>query len=330
MPAVLAALCLANVSRDDLRKDAERPAGQPYERYFTHDRFGREITFYVTESKSKEPLPLVVFVQGSGCGSNFIRLENGRIVPQNGQTTMYDVAKGGIRLLIVEKPGVKYLDRGNGGTPPDAKVFREEHTLERWSEAITAAMKAAKKIPGVDSKRILVMGHSEGGLVACRVAAMNPSVTHVATLAGGGVTQLYDLMVLARKGVFAGQVSDDPEKRAKFLSDEWKKVLADPNAADKDFLGHPYRRWSSFLATSPSEELSNFKGRIYIGQGLEDVNVDASSADALYAQLLARGKDVTYDRVPGVNHSFSTPDDRTGKGWTDEMRRVLAWFTTAR
>jgi len=55
------------------RKDTARVPRQPYERYFTTDRLGREITFYVSERPAAPTsLPLVVFVQGSGCGSCFV------------------------------------------------------------------------------------------------------------------------------------------------------------------------------------------------------------------------------------------------------------------
>ena len=44
--------------------------GQPYERYFKRDQFGREVTFYISETGGSErPLPLIVYVQGSGCSS---------------------------------------------------------------------------------------------------------------------------------------------------------------------------------------------------------------------------------------------------------------------
>src|SRR5436309_139994 len=59
------------------RKDTTAVPKQPYERYFTRDRFDREITFYISETGShREPLPLVVFIQGSGCSSLFVR-QNG-------------------------------------------------------------------------------------------------------------------------------------------------------------------------------------------------------------------------------------------------------------
>jgi predicted esterase len=326
--AAIASLILCNASQGpyDFRKDPKPIPRQPYFRYFTHDKFNREITFYVTEPSGSEASPLTIYIQGSGCGSNFVE-RDGRIVPQNGHASVFDAAEKKVRLLIVEKPGVDYLDPGSRGSASTAsEKFKKEHTLERWSEAVTAALKASTKIEGLDRSRILVMGHSEGGLVACKVAADNSEVTHCATLAGGGVTQPYDLIQLARKGVFAARISEDPEKRAEYLVSEWRKVLAEPDAWDKDYLGHPYRRWSSFLATSPIEELAKFRGKIFIGQGTDDQAVDVSSADALYSQLISRGKDVRYDRVADADHGFTVKGQTPGEGWRAHMKRVLDWF----
>lgn len=315
---------VALVTLADVRKDPTPVPGQPYDRYFTHDRYGREITFYVTRPTDDQPKPLALFVHGSGATSNFTE-RNGRILPQNGQTSLYDAAQGAIRLVIVEKPGVKFLDSPpGGGAGTSSKQFREEHTLERWSEAVSAALRAAQGLPKVDRKRILVVGHSEGGLVAARVARTNRGVTHVAVLAGGGASQLASLLSLVRKGTFGAGIDPDPGKRVAYLESEWRKVLADPTSPDKLFLGHPYRRWSTFLASSPMEELASYRGKIYIGQGVEDAAVDVESADMLHGQLLAKGKDVTYDRVAGADHSFGSPTDRSG--WGAEMGRILRWF----
>lgn len=310
----------------DLRKIQTPVPQQPVHRYLTHDKFGREITFYVTDASSKAQLPLVVYIQGSGDGSNFVEIE-GRVRPQNGFMTLYDQAKGAIRLLVVEKPGVKFLDKGSrGGVAEDATEFKKEHTLERWAEAVSAALKASKGIEGIDRKRILVAGHSEGGLVACTVAATNPDVTHVGSMAGGGVTQLYDLITLARKGAFGSGSSTDPESVVRYIVEEWRKVLKEPDSWEKSFLGHPYRRWTSFLATSPIEQLSKFRGKIYVAQGTNDSAVDVSSADCLYADLLSKGKDVTYDRIADADHGFSKSGGNPGEGWTMAMKRLVDWF----
>lgn len=142
--------------------------------------------------------------------------------------------------------------------------------------------------------------------MACRIAHDLPAiVTHVSTIAGGGGSQLFDLVSLARSGEFFDKVSADPEERVQFVLNEWKNIQADPLSAEKFFFGFADRRWSSFLASSPLEELSRVRAKVYIAQGTLDKAVDPTSADLLYAQLVAGNKQVFYDRVDGANSFFS-------------------------
>jgi len=303
-------------------------AGTPFTRYFTTDRFRREITFYLSDAPdSVGALPLIVYIQGSGGNSNFAE-RGGRIVTQNGQGTLYGVCRGRARTLMVEKPGVQYLDpAAKPGEQPGTDEFCREHTLERWTEAVKAAIRAARRIHGVRQDRLLVMGHSEGGIVACRVAReLGPVVTHVASLSGGGPTQLYDLIELVRRGQLMGNASGDPETRVKSFLTLWDDVLADSMSAEKLFLGHPYRRWFTFLRSSPAQELTPVNARIYVAQGLEDASVDPKSADVLFAELKAQGKDVTYDRVPGASHAYAMKDRPNENGWQKLLGRVVDWY----
>ncbi len=303
-------------------------AGTPFTRYFTTDRFQREITFYLSDAPdSVGPLPLIVHIQGSGGNSNFTE-RDGKIVTQNGQGTLYGVCRGRARTLMVEKPGVRFLDpAAKPGERPGTDEFCREHTLERWTEAVKAAIRAARRIPGVRQDRLLVMGHSEGGLVACCVAReLGTAVTHVACLSGGGPTQLYDLIELVRRGQLMGNSSGDPETRVKSFLALWDDVLADSMSADKLFLGHPYRRWFTFLRSSPMQELTPVNARIYVAQGLEDASVDPESADVLFAELKAQGKDVTYDRVPGATHAYAVKDRPNENGWQKLLGRVVDWY----
>src|SRR4029077_10147213 len=151
--------------------------GQPYERYLTQDPFEREITFYLSETPRKEEsLPLIVFVQGSGCSSLFVR-RNGTVVSNLGHSTLQEIAERKARVLLVEKPGVKFLEQREDCT--GAKEFNREFSLERWAEALEAAIRAATTLEQIKKGKVLVIGHSEGGLVACRVARDLPGlVTH--------------------------------------------------------------------------------------------------------------------------------------------------------
>ena len=106
-----------------------------------------------------------------------------------------------MRVLVVEKPGVSFLDEPKQpGTATEAsKEFLEEHTLPRWGEANAAALKAVLAQPDIDASRVLVTGHSEGGIVAARVAGELSKVTHVSPVGCGGATQLFSLAELARR-----------------------------------------------------------------------------------------------------------------------------------
>lgn len=313
------------VKRYELSKTSEAVPGQPYEKFSTRDRLNREIIFYLSTTASRNSLPLVAFVEGSGCHSRFEE-RSGKILPAGGHIVVADVFKDKARVLIVEKPGIKYLSQPRDGCKNSAE-FNREHTLERWAEANEAAIRAARKLPNISREKTLVVGHSEGGLVACRVARDLPQiVTHVVTVAGGGGSQLYDIVSLSRQGEFFDKVSPDPNERVQYVLDEWKNIQADPMSAEKFFFGFAYRRWSSFLAASPIEELSGTRAQIYIAQGTADRAVDPTSADLLYVQLLAKNKQVTYDRVDGANHSFRIKDKPKIDGWQELFERLAKWF----
>ena len=312
------------------RLEREGPVAElPCERNFTTDRFGRRITFYlyIPEAAKATPLPLVVYIHGSACCSVFARRpEDGAIRATGGHGAVPTVVGERAVTLVVEKPGVEFLDPYRQATPcPDS--YNEEHTLERWSEAIEAAIRAAQQSPAVKRATTLVIGHSEGGLVACKVARGLPDlVTHVACVAGGGGSQLFDVLTLARKGIFFNGVSENPDERVQFVVDEWRKIRADPMSTEKQFFGFAYRRWSTFLASSPMRELEGVGARIYIAQGTADEAVDPASADLLYAHLLACGKDPTYDRVEGADHGFRIAGTPPVNGWADLYGRVVDWF----
>ena len=309
---------------------AEPDRGQtddiPYQRYFTRDAFGRRIAFYVTKSTESAPrLPLAVSILGSGSDSNFIR-RNDRIL--DGHRALRNVFAGRAFVLIVEKPGVSFCEHPKrAGTSSGAsEEFRREYTLDRWAEAISAAVRAAHTLPFVDAARTLVPGHSEGGLVACRVAAMNAFVTHVASLAGGGPTRLFSLIELARAGDIYGDAGELPDRREARLLSDWAAVMRDPDSTAEDFLSHPYRAWTSFAKSSCMEELLRTRARVYIAQGTEDHNVAPVTFEILRAHLLAHGRDVTADRVTGADHGFSFPAEPKRDGQSELFGRIRGWF----
>jgi dienelactone hydrolase len=290
--------------------------GMLFSRYTTVDKLGRTITYYVATPRStSEALPLAVFVQGSGCDSQFMM--RGNRIAGGIQNLLHAAVRGRARVMVVEKPGVSFLDESAhpGSAEGCSEEFLREHTLVRWAEAVSAALDAALALPRTDASHVLIVGHSEGGIVAARVAAENHHVTHVASLAGGGPSQLFDFVHGA--GAHAIEV---------YLS--WADIQRDPESIAKFWRGHPYRRWASFLASSPLDGLLRTDARIFLAHGTEDASVPVVSFDVARAELAARGKNVTVERIDGADHGFSTKAAKGGS--RDELvtllERVVDWF----
>jgi dienelactone hydrolase len=305
------------------------PLPIPFERYTVNDSLGRKITFYVSRSgnEDKTDRPIALVILGSGCQSIFQK--HGDFIGGSYQHLLLQAAKGRVRVLVVEKPGVKFLDAPArpGSAEGASEEFLKEHTFERWSEANIAALRAAWTLPGVDRSRTLVVGHSEGGIIAARIAAEVREVTHVASLAGGGPSQLFDLAESRSQPAPDGKPGDANLRRQQVL-DEYSAILKDPESITKFWLGHPYRRWSTFLRRSVTEELNRSKARVYLAHGTGDQSTTVKVQDVLVAELLARGRDVTVERIEGADHGFQTADMPPGPpvGMLALLERVLTWF----
>jgi pimeloyl-ACP methyl ester carboxylesterase len=211
-------------------------------------------------------LPLVVYVQGSGCHSLFRVGPDGRIRGRY-QNILLNAGSEEVRVLAVEKPGVSFLDdpKQRGTAELCSKQFLEEHTLDRWSSAIDAAIKKVRASVAIHPSGMLLIGHSEGGIVAARLAASDPSTTHIALVASNGPTQLFDLAWKARQRQEANtrqssMVGADPEE----IYAIFQRIQADPHSIEKFAWGHPFRRWSSFLSTSTLDELLKSRTSVFM------------------------------------------------------------------
>jgi pimeloyl-ACP methyl ester carboxylesterase len=322
------AVCEMAAQSPRLDADASQ-LGIRFDRYTVKDALERTITFYLSSvaPNDHDIRPIILWVQGSGAQSLFSR--QGNVIAGGSQNLLRDEAKGRARILVVEKPGVAFLDvaRRPGGAEGASEEFLREHTLERWGEANVAALRGAWTLPGIDSERTLVMGHSEGGIVVAWVAAHLPTVTHAASLAGGGPTQLFSFAEL-RARTQPGDSPGDAEGRRQTVYEEWAKIQRDPDSITQLWQGHPYRRWSSFLRHSVSELLLRSKAKIYLVQGTADMSVYPPSHDVLFAELKGRGRDVTAEKIIDGDHGFNLPDQPKGgaAGMRAVFPRVLAWF----
>jgi len=296
--------------------------GHPFRRYSTVDALDRRVHFFLSDAAEQGTAsPLVVYIQGTGCSSHFVGAEE-RILA-GVPSLLHRTLAGGARVMAVEKPGVEYLD-DQGERPMQEGCrpqFAHEHTLERWAEAIAAAIRAARELPQIDESRAMVIGISEGGVVAVRVSNIEPSVTHAASLSAGGPNHLF---VLAE---FIRERGLDPTQE---VFECWDQVQADPSSATRFCLDHSFRHWSSFFSTSLIEESLESTAHLYFVHGSEDRQNSIHGFDVLRAELAAKGRAAVFERLEGAGHSLNLPGQVPPEGLLAIFGRLATWFNPPR
>lgn len=287
-----------------------------------------DLTFFVGNFAPDESgrKPLLIYVEGSGAQSHFVRVGDkigyGLFGLMAKEATDYHVA-------TVEKRGVEFgansLRGGGEGASPE---YTRYATLSDRVADLRLLLDTLLAEPGVDPSRVLVVGHSEGADVAAVAAAADPRITHVAFLAGGGPPQFYDFYLMRRKEMRSeGAKPEDIEAAMAQLDGEIRAILDDPQSETKFWLGHAYKRWSTFATTSAAEHLAKAKARLFLGHGSEDKSVPIESFDYLVCELLRQGRrDFTAKRYPGCDHSFMKPgEEPSNVPILGVLAEVLTW-----
>jgi len=155
------------------------------------------VRYYLAPSQTG-PRPLLLVLQGSGCGPLFGA--DGSATA--GQDIVQQFASDRFAVLVVEKPNVtpESADSSNGETGACGADFNRAHSLETWTAAVSRAVDAALRDPRVERRAgVRVMGLSEGAIVSARLARERRDVNHVAFISGFGCDQWRDMLVVARR-----------------------------------------------------------------------------------------------------------------------------------
>lgn len=308
-------LCLLAFSPCYASADVDGRSSSPLlETRFITDKLGRTINYHI--SRPAHPAPLLLMIQGSGCGT-IVRGEGA-----NSTSTLYDLhgfaAEGRFTVMAVEKPFAS-TEANGGGAEQCGIDFNEDFTAERWLVALEAALADARRQVSFDRGRQLVFGVSEGAVMASLLASTDHKITDVIAVGGSGTTQLFDFIVGAYSNCF---------DRSMCLAEVEKQLAAirmTPDSATEFAWGHPHRRWTSFFAIDPGDALLRSKARVYLAFGTADMSTPPLSQEVAVAKLLAAGRDVTVRRVPNAGHSLMLSEGDFS-ALDREYRRAFGWF----
>jgi pimeloyl-ACP methyl ester carboxylesterase len=190
--------------------------------------------------------------------------------------------------------------RGVSGTGAvDQAVFQQYETRPRRVADQIAVMDAY--LGNATGVPVLLVGSSQGGVVAADVAARDPRVTHLFMMAsGGGWTQAEEGTFFAEQGQLPPGIASVEELNAKY-----DEIRAAPDSGELWF-GHPFRMWSSYLWFRPMDGLITRPIPIFLAQGTADTATPVGSARAMRDEFARLGlTNLTYVEYPGLDHHFS-------------------------
>jgi pimeloyl-ACP methyl ester carboxylesterase len=199
---------------------------------------------------------------------------------------------------------VRYDKRGIGQSGGRA----ESAGLLDYVEDARAAIKMLERRKDVDPKRIAVIGHSEGGIVALTAASKDKRIGAVAVLGTPGMTGAD--IVLAQQQRLLNRSALSAEDRQKKIDAQKRIHDAVISGKGLELLAPDVRRavdnveYQTLLVADPAKILTDVRQPLLIVQGDLDTQVEPPNADRLEALARARknAKPVEVVKIPGVNH----------------------------
>ncbi len=278
----------------------------------------------LTEPKEGSRFPAVVLVTGSGPQNR-----NEELMGHKPFLVLADyLTRRGIAVL-------RYDDRGvgkSGGSMRNA-------TSEDFSRDAEAAWRYLRTRTEIDSSRIGIAGHSEGGMIAAMVAARNPGIGFIVMMAGTGVPGEQILLrqaalILEKSGLAPEAVALNTSIQKKLFEvlrseqdttiarQRLRKVYLDVISSTPDTLKRqlglsensidvqvrqlmsPWMRF--FLFYDPAEALKQVRCPVLVINGDRDLQVPPDLNLPAIGKALRDGGNTHFriKRFPGLNHLF--------------------------
>lgn len=272
--------------------DYTAPAGAPYSAQDvivpTPGGFTLAGTFTLPHGATG-PVPAVVTITGSGMqdrDANLPLVRDYRLFRQVADT----LSRRGIAVLRMD-------DRGFGSS--GGQVARA--TTADFADDIRAGLAWLRQRPEVDARRLGLVGHSEGGLIAPMVAATDSALRAIVLMAapawtGRRVIEWQNRYALEHAPAVA------PSARDSLLAVSMRIV-------DSSFANTP---WGKFFASHDPLATARRVGRtaVLILHGETDRQVTVQQATELASAFRAAGNSsVTTRTFPGMNHLFLRDPD---------------------
>lgn len=278
----------------------------------------------LTLPKASGLVPAVVLVHGSG--------PNDRDETVGATKVFKDLAWGlaskGIAVLRYEKR--------TRVAPAGVVTQRDEVEI-----AAHDAIELLKKTPEVDPKRIFLLGHSQGGYLAPRIAQANAASLAGVVFLAGSTRSLQD-SILAQFGYFRALNPKEPSLATMVdAAAAFKKNVEDPKLGPDEDVALPTGgsvKGAYFLDVrgyDPPAVANALTMRILVLQGERDYQVTLKEDFDGWKKKLGTKKNVTFHTYPALNHLFvagvgvSQPAEYEAPGHVDAavVADIVSWVS---
>ncbi len=267
----------------------------------------------LTIPQGKGPFPAVLLITGSG--------------PQDRDESLMGHKPFLVLSDYLTRKGIAVLRADDRGVGKSTGVFGTATTAD-FATDVAAGVAYLKTRVEVDSHKIGLIGHSEGGIIAPMVAARNSDVAFIVMLAGSGVR---GDEILVEQGTLiaevAGESKDKVEKNAaterqilNMVENEKDNAVLDKQLREKladevpeAQLGMEIKEVTSpwfryFIAYDPATALRKVKCPVLALAGEKDLQVPPKQNLPAIRKALEEGGNAHFeiDELPGLNHLFQT------------------------
>jgi hypothetical protein len=268
--------------------------------------------------------PVVVLISGSG--------------PQNRDEELLGHKPFLVLSDYLTRNGIAVLRYDDRGVAKSEGDFKTATSLDFASDA-EAAVSYLKTRKEIDKKKIGLIGHSEGGIIAPMVASKSKDISFIVLLAGTGIPGNQILLLQQELiGKASGASESDLYKSHEINSAIFDIVIKSNNTdtlrneltgflmqklkesansqkpegiSDSDFVKSQVDQISTpwmqyFIKYDPAPTLERVKCRVLALNGEKDLQVPANeNLPAIKSDLLKSGnKNVTTKEFPNLNHLF--------------------------
>lgn len=280
----------------------------------------------ITTPTGKGPYPAVILFTGSG--------------PQDRDQNMMGHKPFLVLSDYLTRQGFAVLRLDDRGVGRSEGNFATATTRDFTADA-AAAYNFLKSYAGVIPEKVGLIGHSEGALIAAKVAAQNPQVAFVVLMAGNGVPGT-ELLIAQNKALLqAAGVPDDllqpylalrdaqfkvaatepdvlkaaekirkieQEAKAKFTAQQQQQLGLTPQGEQAVVAQLSLPWFKYFLAYDPAPALQKLKMPVLALNGTKDLQVPyQQNLPAVEKALKAGGnKQFKIQELPNLNHLFQT------------------------